>query len=121
MRGTLAHVGVLTVRLDTAGARSLKEKRSIVRPVVDRMRARFSVSVARVGGQDSHSWEELAIATVSADPDRCAAILGEVAEWLHGAECRVGASALQLWPVPALPEQHSPNDVMEFEVPEEWR
>ncbi|MEX2502870.1 MAG: DUF503 domain-containing protein, partial [Trueperaceae bacterium] len=43
----------------TPGAASLKEKRSVVRPVVDRLRQRFPVSVARVGSVDRHDAERL--------------------------------------------------------------
>ncbi|RMH59102.1 MAG: DUF503 domain-containing protein [Candidatus Hydrogenedentota bacterium] len=47
-----ARVGVLTVGLSLPGCRSLKEKRSRLRPLLDGVRARFRVSVAETGRQN---------------------------------------------------------------------
>ena len=46
------HVGVLRISLHIPHARSLKEKRSVVRRFRDRVRARFEVSIAEVDAQD---------------------------------------------------------------------
>ena len=49
------------------GCSSLKEKRSVVRSVRDRLRQKFNVSVAETGLHDVHSRAELTIAVVSSD------------------------------------------------------
>ncbi|WP_287417455.1 DUF503 family protein, partial [Oceanithermus sp.] len=44
------YVGVFTARLETPWVGSLKEKRAVIRPVMERIKARFPVSAARVAG-----------------------------------------------------------------------
>ncbi|WP_414482215.1 DUF503 domain-containing protein, partial [Limnochorda sp.] len=45
-------VGIAEIRLLLPGPRSLKEKRRILRSLLDRLRARYPVAVAEVGDQD---------------------------------------------------------------------
>ncbi len=45
-------VGVLRLTLVVPGARSLKDKRQALRRIVDRVRARYNVSIAEVGEND---------------------------------------------------------------------
>ena len=47
--------------------RSLKDKRSAVRPIVAELRRRYEVSAAEVGGHDLHRRTEIGIALVSGD------------------------------------------------------
>ena len=56
-----------TWELSLPGCASLKEKRSIVRSLRDRLRAKFNVSVAETGAQDAHARAELSIALVASD------------------------------------------------------
>jgi uncharacterized protein YlxP (DUF503 family) len=56
-----------TWELSLPGCASLKEKRSIVRSLRDRMRGKFNVSVAETAYQDVHTRAELTIALVASD------------------------------------------------------
>ena len=47
--------------------RSLKQKRSVVRPIVAELRRRFSVSAAETGSMDLHRRAGIGIAVVAAD------------------------------------------------------
>ncbi|MBV8927856.1 MAG: DUF503 domain-containing protein, partial [Mycobacteriaceae bacterium] len=47
--------------------RSLKEKRSLVRPLVAELQRRFSVAAAESGSQDLHRRAGIGLAVVSAD------------------------------------------------------
>ena len=58
-------VGVVRVDLYIPGSRNLKEKRSVVRRVVDRVRSRFPVSVAEVDAHDLHQRASIGVAVVS--------------------------------------------------------
>jgi uncharacterized protein YlxP (DUF503 family) len=58
-------VGTLRVDLLLGDVRSLKQKRSLVRPIVAELRRRFEVSAAETGSQDLHRRCELAVAVVS--------------------------------------------------------
>ena len=56
-----------TWQLSLPGCASLKEKRSVVRSLKDRLRGRFQLSVAETGLQDVHAQEELSVALVATD------------------------------------------------------
>jgi uncharacterized protein YlxP (DUF503 family) len=72
-------VGVLRLTFHIPHARSLKEKRSAVRRFRDRVRARFDVSIAEVGGQDLHQRAEFGVAVISGDAAVCDSVLEQVA------------------------------------------
>ena len=63
----LGYVGVLTVRVEMPWVSNLKEKRALVRPVVERLKSRFPLTVARLDGLDAHDWEVIGVATLSND------------------------------------------------------
>ena len=58
-------VGVMTATLYMQGIASLKQKRSIVKGVIGRLKSRFNVSVSEVDHQDSKTSAVLGIAVVS--------------------------------------------------------
>ena len=64
-----------TWELALPGCASLKEKRSVVRSIRDRLRARLNVSVAETGLQDVLSRAELSIALVASDGRMAQSIL----------------------------------------------
>jgi len=72
-------VGVLRLSFHIPHARSLKDKRSVVRRFRDRVRARFDVSVAEVEAQDLHQRAVFGVAVVSGDAAVCDAVLEKVA------------------------------------------
>jgi len=60
-------VASLTWELSLPGCSSLKEKRSVVRSLRDRLRAKFNVSVSETGYQNVHTRAQLTIALVATD------------------------------------------------------
>ncbi len=58
-------VGLLRIRLHLPGARSLKDRRALVRRALDRVRARFNVSAAEVGDLERWQVASLAVSVVS--------------------------------------------------------
>jgi uncharacterized protein YlxP (DUF503 family) len=60
-------VGVMTTRLHLHGINSLKEKRSIVKSLISRLKNKFNVSVAEVGHQDAKTSAIVAVAVVAND------------------------------------------------------
>ena len=60
-------IGIVTARLSIPDARSLKDKRSVLRSLKDRVLNRMNVSAAEVGDQDLWQVAELAFVTVAAD------------------------------------------------------
>ncbi|MBI2438238.1 MAG: DUF503 domain-containing protein [Lentisphaerae bacterium] len=60
-------IGLLEARISIPEARSLKDKRRVVRSLKDRILNRMNVSVAEVGEQDLWQVAELAFVTVAAE------------------------------------------------------
>jgi uncharacterized protein YlxP (DUF503 family) len=60
-------VGVLTAQLHLQGITSLKQKRSIVKGLIGRLKSRFNISIAEVDHQDNKTSAVVAIAVVSND------------------------------------------------------
>jgi uncharacterized protein len=60
-------VVILTWELRIPGCRSLKEKRTTIRSLKDRLRRRFNVSVAETAFQDVHDQAEITVALVVSD------------------------------------------------------
>ncbi len=60
-------VGVLRLTLQIPGARSLKDRRRVVRSFKDRLRAKLQLSVAEVGALDLHQMAVIGVAAVSND------------------------------------------------------
>ena len=71
-------VGVLRLELHVPHARSLKDKRSVIRKFRDRVRGRFDVSVAEVGAQDLLQRAVFGVSVVSGDASVCDSILSQV-------------------------------------------
>jgi uncharacterized protein YlxP (DUF503 family) len=72
-------VGVLRLTFHVPHARSLKDKRSVVRKFRDRVRARFEVSIAEVGSQDLLQRAVFGVSVVSGDASVCHSVLEKVA------------------------------------------
>lgn len=58
-------VGTLEIELHLPGATSLKEKRMVIRSLIDRLRRRFNVAVSEVDHHDLWQRATLGIVTVS--------------------------------------------------------
>lgn len=61
------YVLALRVQLRFPASRSLKEKRTVLRPIIDGLRSRFDVSVAEVAYQDTWQRCEIGVALVSGE------------------------------------------------------
>lgn len=71
-------IGWLEFDLLLGDVHSLKEKRSVVRPVVAELRRRFEVSVAETGHLDLHRRAAVGIGVVAADRAHVVDVLDEV-------------------------------------------
>ncbi len=75
-------VGVCTVELEIP-AQSLKEKRSVIRPILARVRDHFNVSAAEVDDLDLWQRSTLAFACVSTDADYAHGLLTKVVTYIE--------------------------------------
>ncbi len=62
-------IGLLELSISIPEARSLKDKRSVIRSLKDRILHRMNVSVAEVGRQDEWKYADFAFVTVAATRD----------------------------------------------------
>jgi len=67
--------GTLALDVLLGDVHSLKEKRSLVRPVLAEVRRRFAVSAAEVGALELHRRALLGVAVVAADRAHCVEVL----------------------------------------------
>ncbi len=78
-----AYVGFYAARLEMPWVRSLKEKRALVRPVIEKIRARFPVSAARLEGLDVHGWEAVGFVVIGNEAGWVEEVLVQVAAFLR--------------------------------------
>ncbi len=91
-------VGVLTAHLHIPWARSLKDKRSAVRGVLERARRRFNVSAAEVDLEGQHQEAFLAFTCAARDEKGVHALLDPLGRFLEGnGEVEVLSLSLELW------------------------
>ncbi len=77
-------IGVCQLTFQLYASDSLKDKRRVVRAIIDRTRARFNVAVAEVADQDV--WEScvIGITCVSTDTRHANSILDKVTKFITG-------------------------------------
>ena len=84
-------VGAAVVEIHVHGSRSLKQKRGVVRSIVQRVRNRFNLAVSEVGGQGTWQRAVLGITACGMEPQRVRTVLERAIsfiEELHLAELR---------------------------------
>ncbi|MFB4282072.1 MULTISPECIES: DUF503 domain-containing protein [unclassified Nonomuraea] len=70
------YVGALTLDILLGDVRSLKQKRSVVRPLIAELQRRYpSIAVAETGHLDLHRRAEVGVAVVSASAGNCKELL----------------------------------------------
>ena len=73
-------VGASVIDLHIHGSQSLKAKRGVVRSIVQRVRNRFNVSVAEIGGQDTWQLAVLGITAAGSDEVTVRRVLGRAVD-----------------------------------------
>jgi uncharacterized protein YlxP (DUF503 family) len=76
-------VGMLQVEVHLPNARSLKDKRSVLKSVRDQLRGRFNVAVAEVDSNDTWQRATLGLSTVGDDRAYLEGLLRQIAEWFR--------------------------------------
>ena len=71
-------IGTLRIRLVLRGARSLKDKRRVIKGLKDRLRHKFNVSIAEVEHQDVWQQATLGVAMVGTDGAYVNSVLSKV-------------------------------------------
>ncbi len=78
------HVGICTIRLHIPENHDLKGKRQVIRPIIERTRSKFNVSIAEV--EDLDKWQSAVLGVVCASNDGAHAheTLTNVAHFIEG-------------------------------------
>lgn len=76
------HVGLLQVRIHIPEASSLKDKRQVVKSILERARHRYHVAAAETGEQDVYRIAELGFAAVSGSESHAREIVSKVLDGL---------------------------------------
>ena len=77
-------IGWVELDLLLGDVHSLKEKRSVVRPIVAELQRRYAVSAAEVGGQDLHRRAAVGAVLVAADRAHIVEVLDAVERHVAG-------------------------------------
>jgi uncharacterized protein len=79
------YVGALTLDLLLGDVRSLKQKRSVIRPLIAEVQKHFpGVAVAETGENDLHRRAEIGIAVVSGTAANCTRVLEQCERLVAG-------------------------------------
>ena len=75
-------VGAALLELHVHGSQSLKAKRGVVKSITARVRNRFNVAVAEVGGQDTWQRATLGFAVVASEPHLAERVVDDLDRFL---------------------------------------
>lgn len=91
-------IGSLTAEIEVPGALSLKDKRHVVRGLLDSIRARFNVAAAEVGDLDLWQKATLGFAAVSNDRVFVEQVLAKVESTIEAEpRCRIIDSVVEIF------------------------
>ena len=76
-------VGTCLIELHLEGNRSLKGKRTRLKPLSARLHREFNVSVAEIDHQDSWQTATLGLACVANDPAQVEQVLNNAVNWIE--------------------------------------
>ncbi|MFC2065441.1 DUF503 domain-containing protein [Chloroflexota bacterium] len=76
-------IGILKLHIRFPGCKSLKEKRSLLKPLKTRLHREFNVSVAEMGYQDKRSETVIACAMIGNDTAHLQRSLSVVLKWIE--------------------------------------
>ena len=77
------HVGVCTINLRILESRSLKDKRRVIKSVIDRVKNRFNVSISEVGQQNAYQSAVIGVVSVSGDQHHLNKVLSHVVAFVE--------------------------------------
>ncbi|TFH33710.1 MAG: DUF503 domain-containing protein [Anaerolineales bacterium] len=77
------HIGTLTVELHLPGCNSLKQKRSLLKPLLSRLHREFNISAAEIDQHDHHRSAFIACAIVSNDVKHIQRVLEKIPDWIE--------------------------------------
>lgn len=77
------HIGAMTIELYLPGCDSLKQKRSMLKPLLARLHREFNISAAEIDLNDKHRAAVIACAIVSNDSKHVQRVLEKIPDWIE--------------------------------------
>ena len=112
-------VAAAVIEVYVHDSHSLKQKRAVVRAITQRVRNRFGVSIAEVGGQGTWQRAVLGMATVGREGGEARGVLKRVIEFVEGLHlAEVRATDIEIIDLPhELPPESTFADAGEDPLP----
>lgn len=76
-------IGACRLRLYLPGVASLKEKRSVLKPLLNQLRRQFEVAAAEIDHQDVWQSSDVAIVAVATEAGHIYAVLENAVHWVE--------------------------------------
>jgi uncharacterized protein YlxP (DUF503 family) len=89
-------VGICTIELGLPGNDSLKDKRSVLKPLLVQLRREFNVSVAEVGEQDAWRSATIGLASVSNNAAYLHGLFEKLIHWIENSRLEVEVQDWQI-------------------------
>lgn len=77
-------IGVLSIRLFLSEPQSLKDKRRIIKSLIERLKNKFNIAVAEAAYLDSWNNSELGIVCISNDAGHADSMMNSVVNYIEG-------------------------------------
>jgi len=77
------HIGVCTVYLSVPESQSLKDKRQVIRSLIDQIKNRFNIAVAEVGELDMHQRSVVGLVSISNNSRHLNQMLSRVIKFIE--------------------------------------
>lgn len=77
-------VGVLAITIYIGGMKSLKDKRSVVKSLLAKIRTKLNMSVAETGRQDEWNKSELGFSCITNDSSHADSMLSSIIKYIDG-------------------------------------
>ena len=76
-------IGILSIHIRFPKNKSLKSKRSLIKPIIYRLQKEFNISVAEIGGLENWKESTIACAVVSNNKIQCEQVLQRVNSFIQ--------------------------------------
>lgn len=77
------HIGLLTIHFRLDYCHSLKEKRSLIKPLQERAHRQFNCSIAEVDHQDAHQCAVIAFGMINNSAQVLDACFSDLVHWIE--------------------------------------
>jgi len=93
----MTFAGIMNVDIEVAASESLKDKRHVVKSILDTARNKFNVSAAEIDHLDSHKMAGLAFACVANESAHVSTVLNKVLAHVESyPECEVVDTRIEM-------------------------